>query len=38
MTSAGWIVMCLSIGTVLCLVSFCLSMVLFGDSSDENAD
>lgn len=38
MTSAGWIVMCLSIGTVLCLVSFCLTMVLFGGSSDDSAD
>ncbi len=38
MTAAGWTVMCLSIGTVLCLVSFCLTMVLFGGSSPDEPD
>jgi len=38
MTTAGWIVMSVSIGTVLCLVGFCLSMVLFGESPDDNAE
>ncbi|QDV74900.1 hypothetical protein K2D_31580 [Planctomycetes bacterium K2D] len=31
MTYAGWIVMGLSIGTVLSLVTFCLSKVLLDD-------
>ncbi len=32
MTTAGWIVMGVSLGTVLSLVTFCLSKVLLDDS------
>jgi hypothetical protein len=42
MNSAGWIVMILSVGSVLCLLAYCLNTVLrlppVEEESDENGD
>ena len=38
MNSAGWIVMVLSVGSVLCLITYCLNQVLRLPPVDEEPD